>query len=269
MTRGILIFAHNSETFDYVKIASIAARLAKKNLGLPVTLVTDADSLTSDVSVFDNLIVTEKPSTENTRVVDNKVDYFFNFNRHQAYELTPYDHTLLIDSDLLILTDRLNSYWDVNESFLICERMNDLVGQRLTNNEYRVGDKTIPLRWATAIMFKKDRQSKVIFNMVKKIQKDYRYYFDLYDFKLENFRNDIAFSIAAHIVKGFKDTEINLPPMLFINPNENIFSVDNGSIRLMLDSENKKCMLSIKGADIHVMNKHDILKFEKELCLGT
>jgi hypothetical protein len=269
MTRGILIFAHNSKTFDYVKIASIAARLAKKNLGLPVSLVTDQDSLTSNVDIFDQVILTEKPSTENTRVVDNKIDYFFNFNRHKAYELTPYDHTLLIDSDLLILTNRLNDYWDTNESFLICERMNDLVGQRLTINEYRVGDKTIPLRWATAIMFKKDRQSRVIFDMVKKIQKDYSYYFDLYDFKLENFRNDVAFSIAAHIVKGFKDTEINLPPMLFINPTENIFSVDKGSIRLLLNSDGKSSMLSVKGADLHVMNKHDILKFENELCSVT
>jgi hypothetical protein len=265
MTRGILMFAHNNKSFDYVKMATIAAKLASKNLGLPVSIITDTPI---ENPIFDKVIITEKPSADNTRVVGNEVDYFFNFNRHLAYELSPYDHTLLIDSDLLIYSNRLNNYWDLNESFLICEAMNDLLGQRLSMGEYKVGDKNIPLRWATAIMFKKDRQAEIIFKTVKKIQKDYRYYCDLYGFKLENFRNDMAFSIAAHIVKGFRSADINLPPMLFVNMNEQLVEVDNGKLRFNLVGNGKSTLLSVKGADVHVMNKHDIIKFESELCLG-
>jgi hypothetical protein len=40
MTKGVLIFAHNSPDVDYGLMATIAGGLAKKNLGVPVSLVT-------------------------------------------------------------------------------------------------------------------------------------------------------------------------------------------------------------------------------------
>jgi histidinol phosphatase-like PHP family hydrolase len=53
MSKGVLIFAYNSK-LDYLSIATVAARLVKKHLGLPVAIVTDSASFEKvDQSVFD------------------------------------------------------------------------------------------------------------------------------------------------------------------------------------------------------------------------
>ena len=45
MTKGVLIFAHNSTAVDYGMMAVIAGGLAKKHLKVPVSLVADTGTL--------------------------------------------------------------------------------------------------------------------------------------------------------------------------------------------------------------------------------
>jgi hypothetical protein len=76
MTQGALIFAHNSPDIDYGLMAIIAGGLAKKNLGIPVSLVTDlgtlnwleeSGTLAKAKEVFDKIIEVERPYTKNVR----------------------------------------------------------------------------------------------------------------------------------------------------------------------------------------------------------
>ena len=41
MNRGILLYAHNSRDIDYLQMAMVSGGLAKKNLNLPVSIITD------------------------------------------------------------------------------------------------------------------------------------------------------------------------------------------------------------------------------------
>ena len=52
MSRGILIYAHNNETLDYVSLACASAKLASTHLGYPVTLVSDNESINSTSSSY-------------------------------------------------------------------------------------------------------------------------------------------------------------------------------------------------------------------------
>ena len=45
MTRGVLMYAHNNSEIDYFKIACANALMVRKNMGVPVTLVTDEGTL--------------------------------------------------------------------------------------------------------------------------------------------------------------------------------------------------------------------------------
>jgi hypothetical protein len=45
MTCGVLIFAHNNRDVDYALMAMVAGGLAKKNLNVPVSLVTDLSTV--------------------------------------------------------------------------------------------------------------------------------------------------------------------------------------------------------------------------------
>ena len=45
MTQGIILYAHNNRTVDYALMAVIAGGLAKKNLQVPVSLITDESTI--------------------------------------------------------------------------------------------------------------------------------------------------------------------------------------------------------------------------------
>ena len=140
MNNGVVIFGHNSKDIDYVKLADISARLVVANLKVPVTLITDSVSLsntTTSLKNIDNLVVLDRPSTNNTRVLLGSTTEFINTNRYVAYQYTPYDKTLLIDSDLLILSNKLSAYWNSTREFLITGSMTVLDGT-LSDREKKI-----------------------------------------------------------------------------------------------------------------------------------
>ncbi len=112
MTRGILIYAHNNRTVDYALMAIISGGLAKKHLGQPASLVTDQNTVdwmvTSKIydraeTIFENIFVVSRPGSNNSRRlhdgIERSVVPFINTNRYSAYDITPYQRTLLIDAD--------------------------------------------------------------------------------------------------------------------------------------------------------------------------
>lgn len=277
MTRGILIYAHNSRDVDYAKLAIISASLAKKNLNLPVSLVTDqstmnwlseSNNIKLAESIFDKIILTDKPEAGNQRVLfdgkEQKTVPFNNGNRSSAYDLTPYDQTLLIDSDFLILSNRLNAYWDINDKVKIAISANDILNtNRLGYQDKYISDTGIHMFWATTVMFEKNYESKVFFDLVSYIKKNYRHFADLYMFDPRQFRNDIAFSIAKHLTDGFEtNTTEALPSLLTAIDKDILYSVDNSKLTFLISSINGNDFVatSINGVDIHVMNKQSIIR---------
>ena len=65
MSKGVLIFAYNS-SLNYVEMATVAAKLVKKYLDLPVTLVTNSIEVTD--RVFDNIILQDLGESKFERV---------------------------------------------------------------------------------------------------------------------------------------------------------------------------------------------------------
>ena len=63
-SKGVVLFAFNSEKVNYVKIADLTSKLINQNLKLPITLITDEES----VPKFDyDRIITFTPKTGNYR----------------------------------------------------------------------------------------------------------------------------------------------------------------------------------------------------------
>ena len=187
MNKGVLIFAHNSPKVDYALMAMVSGSLAKKNLNVPVSLVTDRNTLKwieesgkkelADI-IFEHIIVSDDVEQYNERRLfdgeNSEVVPFKNFNRNLAFELSPYDRTLLIDSDYLVLSNRLNEYWDVEEDFLIAQSCADIHDDsRLGYLDKHISETGIHMFWATTIMFSKSSKSKIIFDYVDSIKENY------------------------------------------------------------------------------------------------
>jgi hypothetical protein len=283
MTRGILIIAHNSRQVDYAKTAIIAGGFARKNLGLPVSLVTDKATLNwmkesgtfqKASEIFDNIIETTRPQITNYRNLHDglKADNvpFINATRSSAYELTPYDQTLLIDSDFLIMTDDLNRYWDTKHSVLVSDSMNDLVGNRIGVLDRWTSETGVQLFWATTVMFTKNDTAKTFFNLVEYVKENYNYYSDLFRFDSRQYRNDISFSVALHIMSGFEKPVNSLPPILTSGSKDILESIGcDGSLKILTNVGEEFALASIKNRDVHIMNKQSLIRhydaFERTL----
>ncbi len=282
MNRGILIFAHNNRDVDYALMSTISGGLAKKHLSLPVSLVTDQTTVDwmheSDIwsraeKIFDKIILVEKPITDNSRKlhdgIEGKLVPFVNLNRNDAYSLTPYDQTLLIDSDFLIFSNDLNNYWEYSDKVLLGHSINDVIGKsRLGYHDLYVSDTGPHLYWATTIMFTKNDYSKNFFNILAHVKENYDYFSDLYRFYVKNYRNDIAFSIAQHIIDG-NETQPNshLPPVFSFIDKDVLHSVDeDGKLTFLVHATGERfCASSIKNTDVHIMNKASIIRNADEL----
>ena len=276
MNKGILIFAHNSRDVDYALMSLVSGSFAKKNLQVPVSLVVDNFTVDwmktyniykQSIKVFDNIIVIEKPVTQNTRLLhdgySSKTVPFVNSNRASVWDLTPYDRTLLIDSDFLIMSNTLAEYWDADSSIMLSPAMQDVRGDRKGILDSWVSETGIPLYWATTVMFTKNKESKIFFDLVDTIRTNYNYFSDLFRFNPMQYRNDISFSIAKHMLDGFETYSEDLPPILTLLDKDLVHSIDANQIRVFLNdsmSEDHVVIASIKNADVHVMNKQSIIR---------
>lgn len=119
MSKGFLVLAQNTKDTDYVRQA-YALALSIKNSQDTVTSISLA---TNDVvpeqykSVFDHII--EIPwitTTEETR--------FRAENRWKLYHITPYEETIVLDTDMLLLED-ISDWWDYCQFYDIkfCSRI--------------------------------------------------------------------------------------------------------------------------------------------------
>lgn len=261
MNKGCLLFAHDG-SIDYGSQAVLAARLAIKHLGVPVSLVTDKQTLVNintnfDHLPFDQIFEVDKPSNKNKRMLGGETLDFINGNRNTAWHLTPYDRTLIIDTDFLIFSNTLNKYWELPEEFLICAGM---INYR-DPEHYLISKYSIPMLWATNIMFTKSAETKILFDLVDYIKQEYLYYSGLYEYDPRQFRNDFAFSIACHIMSahGLEQWHGELPSPIMYKDTDLLIKNDNGKFVFLIDGATKY-LTKCHGQDIHMMNKRDILK---------
>lgn len=282
MNRGIVIFSYSNRDIDYSLLAIIAGGLAKKNLNLPVSLITDASTVdwmkesntySKALGLFDKIIISDRPNINNKRVIfdgiESKIVPFLNSNRSSVYDLTPYDQTLLIDSDLLIMSDRLNAYWEVDNDLMMIDSMKDIRGDRYGVLDRWVSDTGVKMFWATAVMFKKNEKTKTFFNLVDHVKENYMFYADIYRFETRTYRNDIAFSIAKHIMDGFLSIHLeSLPPQITVFDKDDLVEVcDNNLIFLIrdFDFEDNFFAANLKDQDVHIMNKQSIIRNKDKL----
>lgn len=282
MKNGILIYAHNSKSLDYALMSLISAGLAKKNLKVPVSVITDTSTVEwmkiSGIQkrckdIFENIIIVDRPDANNNRrLYDGTTDEvvsFINSNRCTAWDLTPYDRTLLIDSDFLIFSNKLSQYWNVDIDLMIGNSINDIYSEtRLGYHDKFVSDVGVKLYWATTVMFTKNQNTRLFFELVNTIKNNYQYFADTFRFDERQYRNDISFSLAKHILNGFEESQLgDLPPILTSLDKDILFDVKSDNLQLLITPrlDSNYCLASVSGVDIHIMNKQSIVRNKDKL----
>lgn len=285
MSRGIVIFAQNNEYINYAEQACACAGYARRNLSLfdEVCLITNSETLQSEEKLineyFDNVIVSDNFQPENIRLfkdTTDKLDYapFKNMSRSEVYKLSPYDETLVIDSDYFIMNDILDQVWNSDNDVMINSKYRDISGRHKENIEY-IDNFSIPMYWATVFYFKKSDFAENLFTLISHIKHNYKYYYYLYNCSGNLYRNDFAFSMALHILNGSVAFDVPSLPIEYLNNSfdlDDIFRINahNDVIMYCADAEqvSSHILSRFKDMDLHIMNKKAIERFIDDLLVN-
>jgi hypothetical protein len=269
MSKGAFLIARNNGHIDYVKQAVFLAKRIKQYLDIPVTVATDSvDYLESTFGTddFDQVIQLEYTQESNTRyffdgALSKKTASFKNNNRASVYDLTPYDETLLMDTDYIISNDLLKSCFTSKSDFLIYKKSNDIAKVRDESEFDKISDTSVDFYWATVVFFRKTETNKTFFNLVAHIEQEWNHYRRVYQITSSLFRNDFAFSIAIHIMNGFQagDFAQQLPgSMLYTIDRDILWQLKEDEMMFLVEKKDylgEYTALTTVGQNIHIMNK--------------
>ena len=296
-SKGAIFLAYNNKQINYVKLACLSASSVRKHLNLPCSLITDVGSLRHFEKleyiqvdkIFENIIIDEKTDEDYKEDhfyskykignIDNVRKYydtpystfnsqFKNLTKHNIYNLTPYDRTILFDVDYLVNNDILNLAFNIDAPIQLYKNAQSLKNVIPENiSDKRLNEVSIPLYWSTVIYFDKSPMSNMFFDLWAHVKENYDYYQSIYKFSKGLYRTDFAVSISMHLLKGFNDcvddvfAELPASPMKYMSYKDDIASVDKNGIVFFANDykeEWNNILTYSEGENLHMMNKRAI-----------
>lgn len=272
MTKGVVLIANNNGAVDYVKQAIYCADRIKIYLNLPVTLITDSYDYATELSenIFDKIISVDYVISNNNKVyydgaMAHKILMFKNHSRTIAYYNTPYDQTILMDTDYLVSSNILNNCFNMTSDLMIFKDSYDISNVRDVSEFKYISDKSVDFYWATVVYFEKSKKNDIFFNLIDHIEENWNYYQNIYDINSSLFRNDFAFSIAIHLMNGFSSSNqisTQLPGKHYYTIDKDIlWSVKDDCMTFLVHKEKYEgqyTLLTTNSLDVHVMNKFSL-----------
>ena len=234
-SRGIVAFAYNTETTDYEAIAHQTLAVASRQLGLPYTVITERE-LACD--------------TDNKRY-DRDLEQFVawrNQGRHAAYDMSPYDETMVIDVDYLVLDRTLLDIFTTDWDYILQRNSHALTVEWPA----AMGPQSLPYVWATVFAFRKTPRARQFFDLVGRVQRNYGYYRALFNVQERNYRNDYAFAIADTILSGYCVNPHSIPGSI-LAVDQPIKSIDLLDTRMIIRDQTRAYVAP--RTNLHIMSK--------------
>lgn len=256
--KGALIFAFNNEKLDYLSMARWSAKNINRHLGIPTAIVTNAPFTESE---YERCILTESPSSEYTRNfhdLDEKVTWY-NGNRVDAFTLSPWEQTLVLDADYVVASDTLKTLLAIDYDFVAHRTAYDITSLTDFGEHNTFGRNQMPMWWATVMYFNRSKQAQLIFDMMQMIRENWEHYRLLFGVSQVTYRNDFALSIALGTVNGHTLTHTDIPWKLpTVNHIHTLSKIDQDRYRVdFTTSDNRSRWIEVTG-DFHAMGKRQL-----------
>jgi len=255
MIRGVLLYAFNNGTTDYLSMAKWSAKRIERFLGLPTTIISDQDDA----------------ELGGTRVFNatRGGELWYNASRNRAWDHSPYDETIVLDVDYIVNSEILNLLFEVDKPFMIHQHASDITRRSSFLELDRFGEHRFPSRWATVMYFNRHETAKEVFDTVEMIKRDWKHYGDLYKFRSDTFRNDWAFSIALGLLGGHVESNKCLIPWPLVTASTDVDvragEKEDTFVLSYITAQQKAVIQNVKGLDLHIMNKQSMEK----ICAGS
>jgi len=255
MTTGVLIFAFNNEHIDYLAMANWSAKNIRRHLQLPVAVVTDQK--VPNNYFFEQTIPAKPHNGDIRKFADQEHNVtWYNGNRVDAYNLTPWAQTLVLDADYVVASDELKKVIAMKENFVAHKTAYDITSQTNFDELNNFGNYNMPMWWATVMMFRRSSEAQMIFDCMSMVKNNWEHYTNLYNVTHPTYRNDFALSIALGIVNGHTLDYTDIPwGLASLTPAHKLTKLAEDNYRVDFLTQDRKPRHMTLSQDFHAMGK--------------
>lgn len=265
MTTGALIFAYNNEQTDYVAMAAWTASNIRRHLNIPVALVTDRPT---DLK-FDQVIIQASEGDNGRWFGDYETNVVWrNQTRANAYHLTPWRQTLVLDADYVVASNQLQTVLSSPQEFLAHRWAYDVTGLNNFNGLNYFGTIHMPMWWATVMMFRRSKHAQLIFETMSMVRDNWTHYRNIYKNSSGTYRNDHALSIALGVVNGHTLDHVGIPwDLASLTPDHKLTQLAPDHYRVdFVNSNLKPRWIELRNQDFHAMGKKSLGEIVADPC---
>lgn len=202
-TNGFFIVAQNSKECDYIRQAYYLAKSIQDSQEVyrSVSIMTNDPVPEEYQSVFDHIIPI--PFTDHAANSTWKIE-----NRWKAYHASPYDKTILLDSDMLVFSD-LTQLWKnlQGRPIFFTSQIKNFRGHIVENKFYRKTfiENNLPNLYSGVCYFEKSEDALSFWKLVEYITYNWeRFFYEFAPKSSQKFYSlDVSISIAEKIL-GFE-----------------------------------------------------------------
>jgi hypothetical protein len=213
MSRGYIVIAQNSGDTDYLRMAYGLALSLKATQTTVSNLCVCVDKGTKVpkkyLEVFDQVV--EIPWQDDAKDSDWKID-----NKWKYYYMSPYDETVILDTDMVFPTD-VSHWWDTlcERDIWACTNVKTYRGENAVdhNNYYReyFVKNNMPNVYTAFFYFKKSETATEFFKFVEIIFQNWQRFFFKYmpNGKPEKLSADVVYALAIQLLGIEEETTVN------------------------------------------------------------
>jgi len=179
MSKGFLIYAQDSNLKKYTKCAYALALSIKKHIPeANVSIVTDNDLPSKYKIVFNDIISVPWRDFTNTSSTTYKTE-----DRWKLYHCSPYDETIILDADMLVLSD-VSHWWDQLRKYelFFTSSVRDYRNKVVTGRFYRktFDSNQLPDFYSGLMYFKKTDFSRNFFHWIEYVNNNWELFYGKY-----------------------------------------------------------------------------------------
>lgn len=199
MSKGVVLFAQNNQECDYVRQAyALACSILAQSPNTNISLITNDNIPVHYKNVFDKII--DIPWGDMSDGKEWKIE-----NRWKIYHATPYRETLVLDTDMLCLSNVDNIWPLVKHDFLkFTNNIYNYKNEVIQSDYYRktFTANSLPNTYCGVFYFKKSDQAKSFFTLAEMITKNWAVFYKKYTPKNTQKWNsmDVNFSLSAKLL---------------------------------------------------------------------
>ena len=204
MSDGFCLLAQNNAEVDYIKQAyALATSIHKFNKDQNISLITNDKVPEKYKSVFDKII--DIPWTDQAKDTNWKIE-----NRWKVYHASPYEHTIVMDVDMLVLHD-ITHWWKElkKRNLFFVSNVKNYRNENVTTRYYRKtwDENNLPNLYSAFYYFKKSDEAHEFFKLLEIIMINWELFYGRFagNYYQKWCSMDLSCSIASKILDNTLD----------------------------------------------------------------